>query len=551
MSRTRASFFSIILFCAVMVGALGFVALPARASGGYWEAWLYDHTVGRVARIAHDGVNTVTVSDTVLPGTGHSRYVAPSHDGRYIAYVSELSLRVYDSMTNSVVATAPLPADTVSALDFTGSPYMWNSTNTQVALGYGYGLFGGSPSWSWSIVVLDVPSNTPIMSLNEGTPIASAVPPDGYIIPIVQQFNDFTLIFNTLYYATEGLPQYPAYAWDFIGSATFAEDSYIGFELDQNSLGEAVMLLSDGAYPGAFQVDSGYAVPNIVSAYNAFTGTRSDYLSVPGAFRVTFVQSSELVAVSFVDIDTGTPTAIRAYTRGGSLAGEMSDGSLIVANVTSLDGIVGGFIATASSGTGRAGGTTVYRVYTRPGSVPAPFTAVPVWNSTLGANYEIAWVSDEGYGPSGTVEAWGSISGSTGTLIEPPILIDPQIVLTPGVIDPLVIPTPLIINPQIVSTVAPVPIVITPPNAVPVGTGLRPGALAMVQTTEGDPLNVRAGAGRSFNVIGQANHRDSVTIIQGPVAADGFNWWQIALPSGLIGWAVDSADGIQTLIPLS
>lgn len=546
MSRTRASYFSIILFCAVMIGALGSGAQHVRASGGYWEAWLYDHVVGRVARIAHDGINTVTVSDTVLPGTGHSRYVAPSHDGRYIAYVSELILRVYDSLTNSVVATAPLPADTVSALDFTGSSYMWNATSTQVALGYGYGFFGGSPSWS--IVVLDVPSNTPIRSLNEGTPIASAIPSGGFVIPIVQQFNDFTIIFNTLYYATEGLPQYPAYGWDFMGSTTFADDSYIGFELDQNSLGEAVMLLSDADYPGSVQVESGYAVPNIVSAYNAFTGTRSDYLSVPGAFRVTFIQSSELVAVSFVDMDTGTPTAIRAYTRGGALAGEMSDGSLIVANVTSLDGIVGGFIATASSGTGRAGGTTVYRVYTRPGSTPAPYSAVPVWNSTLGANYEIAWVSDEAYGPSGTVEGWGSIGG---ILIEPPILIDPQIVLTPGVIDPLVIPTPVIINPLIVPTVAPVPVIVTPPNTVPVGAGLRPGAQAMVQTTEGDPLNVRAGAGRSFNVIGQANHRDTVTVIQGPVAADGFTWWQIALPSGLIGWAVDSADGIQTLIPLN
>ncbi|MCS7070831.1 MAG: SH3 domain-containing protein, partial [Anaerolinea sp.] len=426
-----------------------------------------------------------------------------------------------------------------------GSSYMWDSTNTRFALGYGTNLYSGPTSWT--IAVVDVTVGDITMMLTREDPAAFAIPADFfYVIPVVQQFNDFTIIFNTIPFATEGLPQYPTFGWDFTGSTTFPEDSYISLALDQNALGEAVMLVSSSAYPDATLVESGLAIPNIVSAYNAFTGMRQDYLFAPNAFRVNFTQSSELVTVSYVDGMSGEPNAILTYTRGGMLAGEMSDGSLPVFNVTSVDGIAGGFIATASAGEGRAGGTTLYRVYTRPGSDPAPFTAVPVWNSSLGANYEIAWVSDEQYGPIGQTEPWGFANPNTVFVPSDPVAIPLQPTLPVAIPIQPTLPVAIPVVPTL-----PVAVPVQPALPVAVPVQLRIGGQARVQTTAGDTLNVRTGAGRSFPVITQVNPGTIVSIIQGPVAADGFVWWQIMLPTGVVGWSVEAADGVQTLVPLN
>lgn len=545
MFRKRAACFSVILLCIVLFGAFSFGAAPARAGGGYWEAWLYDRTFGRIVRVAHDGFNTTTLIDSVLPGTTFNRYISPSRDGRYLAYVADNTLSIYDSTIGSVIVNVPLGFGSVSALDFSGSTYMWDSTNTRFAIGYGTNLYEGPASWT--IAVVDVTIGDITMMLTKEDPAAFAIPADYfYIIPVVQQFNDFTIIFNTVPYASEGLPQYPTFGWDFTGGTTFVEDSYISLALDQNVLGEAVMLVSNNAYPNATHPDIGLAIPNIVSAYNAFTGTRQDYLFAPNAFRVNFSQSSELVTVSYVDSMSGEPNAILTYTRSGMLVGEMSDGSLPVFNVTSIDGIVGGFIATTSSGEGRAGGTTLYRVYTLPGSDPPPFTAVSVWNSSLGANYEIAWVSDEQYQP-GTVDPWGFANPNTVFVPSDTIIAQPVLPTLPVAI-PIQPTLPVAIPIQPTLPVA-IPVVPTLPVAVPVQ--LRIGGQARVQTTAGDTLNMRAGAGRSYPVIAQINAGQIVTLVQGPVAADGFIWWQIMLPTGVVGWSVEAADGIQTLVPLN
>ncbi|MBC7814203.1 MAG: hypothetical protein H7175_23820, partial [Burkholderiales bacterium] len=39
------------------------------------------------------------------------------------------------------------------------------------------------------------------------------------------------------------------------------------------------------------------------------------------------------------------------------------------------------------------------------------------------------------------------------------------------------------------------------------------------------------------------------TIIGGPDYSQGYTWWQLRAPSNATGWAVESADNIDTLIP--
>ncbi|MGI8925336.1 MAG: SH3 domain-containing protein, partial [Tepidiformaceae bacterium] len=53
-----------------------------------------------------------------------------------------------------------------------------------------------------------------------------------------------------------------------------------------------------------------------------------------------------------------------------------------------------------------------------------------------------------------------------------------------------------------------------------------------------DCLNVRVAAGRTNDAIVCLNDGEVVTVSGGPVAADGFNWWQVKTALGE-GWAAE------------
>jgi len=60
---------------------------------------------------------------------------------------------------------------------------------------------------------------------------------------------------------------------------------------------------------------------------------------------------------------------------------------------------------------------------------------------------------------------------------------------------------------------------------------------------------LRSGPARSFARLGTIGNGTMVTILEGPRNSDGLTWWRIRLPTGGEGWVVDSADGVQTLLP--
>lgn len=63
---------------------------------------------------------------------------------------------------------------------------------------------------------------------------------------------------------------------------------------------------------------------------------------------------------------------------------------------------------------------------------------------------------------------------------------------------------------------------------------LIPGEQGEVLFTNGSPLNVRGGAGRSFSVTGIIPEGSLFEIIEGPICADDINWFRIESPSGWI-----------------
>jgi hypothetical protein len=76
------------------------------------------------------------------------------------------------------------------------------------------------------------------------------------------------------------------------------------------------------------------------------------------------------------------------------------------------------------------------------------------------------------------------------------------------------------------------------------------GGEAEVNVTDPEGLSVREGAGLDYAIIERLPDGSIVTIISGPVESDGFVWWHIQTPAYNQGWAVEAADGIQTLIPI-
>jgi tetratricopeptide (TPR) repeat protein len=74
------------------------------------------------------------------------------------------------------------------------------------------------------------------------------------------------------------------------------------------------------------------------------------------------------------------------------------------------------------------------------------------------------------------------------------------------------------------------------------------GKGAIVHSTAGDKLNVRADAGKGAAIVTKLADGDTVTVLEGPRAADGYIWWKVRTADNKVGWAVYFADGEQTLV---
>ena len=74
--------------------------------------------------------------------------------------------------------------------------------------------------------------------------------------------------------------------------------------------------------------------------------------------------------------------------------------------------------------------------------------------------------------------------------------------------------------------------------------------IASVNTLNGETLNMRAGAGTSYDVVMELENTWLVHILGGPVEADGFIWWEVELQDGTRGWVIERIEELQTLLPV-
>lgn len=89
------------------------------------------------------------------------------------------------------------------------------------------------------------------------------------------------------------------------------------------------------------------------------------------------------------------------------------------------------------------------------------------------------------------------------------------------------------------------------PQATPVPTADRGnyglGVNQQVQVISPAGLNLRAEPSTSSGELALLNAFEYVLIVGGPVEAEGLVWWQVQRATGMLGWAAESANGVQLL----
>jgi hypothetical protein len=500
----------LILVClSLMLGGV------AQAAGAPWTVWLYEPATGRMTQVDNIGSLPREVYLPADSGSTFSQQVSVSPDGMLVAYVHSAAsgtfLSIHDLNMNTTVFSYALPTGAYHSLDLAGSPWNWRAGGGETfAFGYADGTAG------WEIVVVDIITLSTFSLRSSDAAVVSAGLDSGFgfLVPVVQLNRDFEITFTQVAAATGGAPAYQAFIWNTADGSVRPNAPYLQVDTDTLPItGDMVMTLSDPSFPGSIDPTSGFPVSNTLYAFDAVNFELTPVTSIPSIFKARFAQNGERVVVAnIVDTGGGGYTDLLVLERSGGLVGSVPGGTNFI---TSMSGTLNGFLYTANSGgAGGSGGTTLSYVETR--LVGPPFTALSSWNSPLGADARIAWVSDINVASVGPFIPWGHITpgASTPTLAAPP--------------------TP-VISP-----------VVTSPS--PAGV-LTVGGQATVQTTAGDVLNLRSAPGRSFSRLGTVGNGTIVTLVEGPVGADGLNWWRVLLPTGLEGWVVDFVDGVQTLVP--
>jgi WD40 repeat protein len=103
-----------------------------------------------------------------------------------------------------------------------------------------------------------------------------------------------------------------------------------------------------------------------------------------------------------------------------------------------------------------------------------------------------------------------------------------------------------------VSEITPTPFIFPTATTPPSLPSVSVGSIVAINTTSNSNLRLRETPSLSGVIINTLADGLLVTVIEGPVEAEGFIWWKIRTSDNLEGWSVESTPsaGVQNLIPL-
>ncbi len=501
---------------------MGLGSLVVRAQAGGWTAWLYDPAAGSLTQVAENGA--VLDSFTLPMPLGFDRYpnrAAASADASLFAYV------VYNSVTYQGMLVVSqrdqqrtafaLPLTLSDTTEFVADASLFNESSTALALGYS--LDGGG----WGVIVLDLTNGRVTATIRSDTPTVALLGLPGTLglTPVVRRFAGRTVTFTLAQAGTQDAGQSMGYDWQIDTGDLLANPVYGSLDADTFWLtGEVIFSQADERLANQAALFPLFQA-NTLQVYDPRSGGRFPFFNLPDAALQTprFIQNGELILTDSVDV--AERYAWLVIRRDGLLVGNVPT----VASIDEARGVPDGFIYTTSEYF--PGATTLVYVNTRDGLD----AGVPVWTSSPGSVPVIAWAGGQTAAAQVAYAPWAQLAA--------PVYAPGQDGTAPASIPG----QPVVVNASSVNT-----------GVTPIAPAvLTVGALATVNTTDGDQLNIRLGPGLNYEIAAKLNDGARVTLVEGPLSADGYVWWKIRTASGIVGWAVESVEDngvrLQTLIP--
>lgn len=471
-----------------------------------WQAWIYEDN-GQAVLINQDG----EILDKFLlafPGSaGDSSpqsmplYLTASHNGELLAGVFSENgipryLQVIDTTLNTASLTYTLPKDGSTSIpshtiDRAPRATIFNQDDSALAFGFGLGEAG------WQISVLDVRRGTTLAELRHDSPPMQSLGTDtGFgVVPVIQRFDGDNVYF-TVHPAGALEPPYLSFKWNIATGAVSPNLIYANAQTDSFApTGEVIMAMIDLRLNNTAKNFS-YGQLNALHIYDPLTGTRFPFYNSAELwlFRPIFVQNGERILVGGSN-PSGAFTGWAVLERDGRVAGVLP----LAGGIWDAAGVGDGFIYIPRDDAANTPNLDIQFVETR-AKIDA---GTLLYRAPRAGHPQIVWT---GYAAKRSpVSAWAQMA--------PPILVIGGAA----------------------SETAPRQLVI--------------GGAATVRTTGISALLVRVGPGRDFDVATRLNSGTRVTLVEGPRAVTGENWWKIRTPSGVEGWVIDTADGVKTLVP--
>lgn len=487
------------------------IVLSAQATVS-WTAWLY-RADGRVTRVVETGSDTTVADEVLLPlPAGYDTYplntVSVSPDGQRMAYLAgnatqSQQLVIYDHAQRNISALYDLAGNNGAR----GGTPVFSPDSSRLA--FGYSLIGGG----WEIIIIDVNNFSIVDTLRSDDPAAVLAGVQTVeVVPHLRRYAADRVSFTLLPVEGSVPSLVDSLLWELplrtvrLSPAFRAHDAALYI-----TTGEVVMALRDDRLPAADSLamaDQANTLqvydPTLEALYPFYHDGEGEVRRPQFAYNGAWISFEELTAEG---------ARWQIVSRAGAVIGSFGEGL----EIDDLAPTPNGLIYTA-----RAADSATVKLY----SLSADAEGVagePVLRYDSGSDQplEIVWVGDVSGLPLLGIPIEGE---GQWTQLAPPLSGGAVANVSSGSgSEPGITPTPELT--------------------------LRIGGTAVINTSGSDSLNLRSDAGVEYQIRKKLDRGTEVTLLDGPVNANGYNWWLVRDPEGMEGWIVDLYGGVITLVP--